>query len=146
MPPLAGDTLFVYGTLLFSEVLVALLDRVPGTAPASAPGWRAAALPGRPYPGLVPGEGSAPGLLLLDLRQDEWRTLLAYEGGLYDLRELHLTNDCRSLAFVWTGGPASEADWDAEDFGRNRLPRYLEGCAARRRRCSTAGAIQLGPP
>jgi Gamma-glutamyl cyclotransferase, AIG2-like len=146
MPPLAGDSLFVYGTLLFPEVLVALLDRVPGTAPASAPGWRVAALPGRPYPGLIPGGGPARGLLLTDLRQDEWRTLIAYEGELYDLRGLQLSNGRRSLAFVWSGGPVSEGDWDPKGFERHQLPRYMEGCAAWRHSRSSAGADHPGPP
>lgn len=51
--PDGPNELFVYGTLRFDVVLEALLGRVPACTRASAPGWRAAALEGRVYPGLV---------------------------------------------------------------------------------------------
>ena len=47
------DALFVYGTLMFPEVLEVLLGRTPEMAPAALDGWRAAALADRVYPGLV---------------------------------------------------------------------------------------------
>jgi Gamma-glutamyl cyclotransferase, AIG2-like len=55
LPAGPPGALFAYGTLTFTDVLVALLGRVPAHAPASAPGWRVAALHGRLYPVLVPG-------------------------------------------------------------------------------------------
>jgi hypothetical protein len=140
MSPPAGDRLFVYGTLLFPEVLVTLLDRVPARVPAAAPGWRVAALPGRRYPGLVAGDGVARGVLLAGLGEGEWRTLVAYEGDRYDLRVLELSEGGGALAFIWTGGPVCEADWDPEEFEREHLPRYLEGCVAWRRRHTAVAA------
>lgn len=47
------NLLFCYGTLQFDAVLEALLKRIPERTPASAPGYRVAALAGRVYPGLV---------------------------------------------------------------------------------------------
>ncbi|MEU6612132.1 gamma-glutamylcyclotransferase family protein [Streptomyces shenzhenensis] len=60
------DLLFCYGTVQFDAVLKALLGRTPERAPASAPGYRAAALEGRVYPSLVihTSTGSAPGVIL----------------------------------------------------------------------------------
>ncbi|WP_250292550.1 gamma-glutamylcyclotransferase, partial [Frankia sp. CiP1_Cm_nod1] len=52
-PGVGPSELFVYGTLCFPEVARALLGRLPCSRPAAAAGWRAAALPGRAYPGLV---------------------------------------------------------------------------------------------
>ncbi|MFC9915370.1 gamma-glutamylcyclotransferase family protein [Streptomyces sp. NPDC127197] len=63
------DVLFCYGTLQFDAVLEALLGRIPERTSAEAPGWRAAALEGRVYPGLVQAVGgSAAGVLMTDLR------------------------------------------------------------------------------
>jgi hypothetical protein len=140
MPPLAGDDgLFVYGSLLFPQVQVALLDRVPESRPASAPGWRVAALPGRSYPGLVPGKGSAAGLLLEGLGDEDWRTLIAYEGGRYDLRPLDLHGGERAVSFVWTAGPVSPRDWEPREFAP-QLPSYVEWCSAWRRSRSSGAA------
>src|SRR3989442_15410683 len=115
MPPTVGDDgLFVYGSLLFPEVLLALLGRLPSRTPATAPGWRVAALPGRPYPGLVPGPGSASGLLMTGLREEEWDTLIAFEGDLYDLRRGTPAGDRAGWGVVWGGGRGgSSGGWGA---------------------------------
>jgi gamma-glutamylcyclotransferase (GGCT)/AIG2-like uncharacterized protein YtfP len=127
--------LFVYGTLLFPEVVRALLGRVPDGEPAAAPGWRAAALPGRVYPGLVPDRSSADGLLLTGLTDREWWTLDAYEDGGYDLRRLTLTGGRQGWAYVWVGEPAGfPRSWDPEEFAARHLAGYVEDCVAWRRR------------
>src|SRR3982074_2116547 len=82
------DALFVYGTLLFPEVLQALLDRVPELIPASVAGWRVVALPGRVYPGLVLDSETATGFLIIDLATSEWQILDAFEDEQYELRRL----------------------------------------------------------
>jgi hypothetical protein len=61
------QALFVYGSLQFPDVLFTLIDRVPDHSPAAAHGWRITALPGRVYPGLVPGQGTASGYLISGL-------------------------------------------------------------------------------
>jgi hypothetical protein len=59
------DRLFAYGSLMFDEVLTALIGRLPNRTPAVAPGWRVIALPERVYPGLVQdAEAQAPGILI----------------------------------------------------------------------------------
>jgi hypothetical protein len=66
---------------------------------------------------------------------EEWRTLIAFEGDLYDLRQLALSRGGRGWAFVWAGGTsASPLDWAPEEFAERLLPVYVEGCAAWRRR------------
>ncbi|MFC4062017.1 gamma-glutamylcyclotransferase family protein [Planomonospora corallina] len=122
--------LFVYGTLMFPEVLRALLGRVPESAPAVAEGWRAARLPGQVYPVLVPaGEGTARGLLITGLTAAEWRVLDEYEGPMYELRPVELTDGRRGHAYV-TVDPAAAApdDWDAERFVAEHLDAYLGEC------------------
>jgi hypothetical protein len=66
---------------------------------------------------------------------EEWRTLIAFEGDLYDLRQLALSGVRDGWAFVWAGGtPASPVDWVTEEFAERVLPAYVEGCTAWRRR------------
>ncbi|MEU6350156.1 gamma-glutamylcyclotransferase family protein [Streptomyces sp. NPDC047072] len=125
------NVLFCYGTLRFGDVLQALLGRIPERVPASAPGYRAAALQGRVYPGLIvcANGSSAPGVALTDLSSDEWRILDAFEDERYDLREVALSTGGSGLAYIWPGGDVRTEDWDAEDFERQHLAAYAARCA-----------------
>ncbi|MFJ9893590.1 gamma-glutamylcyclotransferase family protein [Streptomyces sp. NPDC091280] len=125
------QTLFCYGTLRFTDVLKALLGRIPDRAPASALGYRAASLQGRLYPGLIvsgPGN-SASGLVLTDLSSAEWLILDAFEDDQYDLREIALSTGGWGLAYVWPGGDVRPDDWDAEEFQSQHLEEYAARCA-----------------
>jgi gamma-glutamylcyclotransferase (GGCT)/AIG2-like uncharacterized protein YtfP len=122
--------LFAYGTLQFDAVLEALIGRIPQRVSASAPGWRAASLERRVYPGLVAAPGSAaPGMLITDLSRREWAILDAFEDDRYDLREVALTSDGRGLAYVWPDGEVRDEDWDAEQFRARHLQAYAARCA-----------------
>ncbi|MDX3204751.1 gamma-glutamylcyclotransferase family protein [Streptomyces scabiei] len=125
------DVLFCYGTLQFDAVLRALLGRVPQQSPASAPGYRAAALEGRVYPGLVAetSAGVASGLVLTDLSNEEWRILDAFEDARYELRELPLSNGEWGWAYIWRGGDVRVDDWDAAEFEAQHLAAYAARCA-----------------
>jgi gamma-glutamylcyclotransferase (GGCT)/AIG2-like uncharacterized protein YtfP len=127
----APAPLFVYGSLCFPDVLRALIDRVPPSEPATARGWRAAALRDRVYPALVPAEDkSADGLLLAELTRDEWRLLDAFEDDVYDLALLQLNDDRAGWAYVATADedPALPHEWDPTTFEQTALPGYLERC------------------
>ncbi|MFF4859986.1 gamma-glutamylcyclotransferase family protein [Streptomyces rubiginosohelvolus] len=125
------DVLFCYGTLQFDAVLRALLGRVPSKSPAAARGYRAAALEGRVYPGLVAGTPAdvASGLALTDLSGEEWRILDAFEDVLYELRQLPLSDGRRGWAYVWPGGEVRRDDWDAAAFEDHHLASYSARCA-----------------
>lgn len=135
------DSLFVYGTLLFPDVVRALIGRVPERTEASVAGWRAAALPGRAYPGLVPAPGAAAGgLVLARLTPEEWQVIHAFENG-YDLSEVALVDGRRGWAYTWAEDIAPlPADWSADEFAANHLAEWVAGCAVwRRHRESAAG-------
>ncbi|MGW8377418.1 gamma-glutamylcyclotransferase family protein [Streptomyces sp. ODS28] len=118
--------LFVYGTLRFAPVLTALLGRVPDSTPAEAPGWRAAALRGRPYPGLVPAEpGLVRGRVLTGLSGDEWRRLDDFEGPEYVVQELALKGGGTALAYVWAMGDVLPQDWDPDEFEARHMHLYV---------------------
>ena len=148
-PPPLG--LFAYGTLTLDPVISALLDRVPPSRSARAPGWRAAGLPGLPYPGLVPqrtetlsaggGSGSgAPGRLYLDLSPRDWAILDAFENPEYEIGLVALEHGDKALAYLWPDVAESDGgqgkalgttwtiDWAVEDKAGMAL--YLERCVA----------------
>src|SRR5882757_5454418 len=97
LAPLSADNerLFAYGSLMFDEVLIALLGRIPTRTPAIAAGWRVIALPERVYPGLIQasGDADAPGVLIHGLTAAEWAVLDAFEDNAYQLRQLDLGAD-----------------------------------------------------
>ncbi|WP_433593823.1 gamma-glutamylcyclotransferase family protein [Nocardia sp. CA-145437] len=134
--PAASDPLFVYGTLRFEAVLTALIGRVPRMEPARLIGRRAAALPGRAYPGLVTAtDAVTAGFVLTGLTADDWRVLDAFEDDEYDLTpvSVHLGERVGyAWTYTWTAEVA-EADWSAADFEAGHLPYYESKCAAWRR-------------
>ncbi|MCM2393632.1 gamma-glutamylcyclotransferase family protein [Streptomyces albipurpureus] len=123
-------TLFTYGTLQANDVLTALLGRIPARIPALAPGWRAAALESRVYPGLVPApNATASGLLLTDLTPTEWRILDLFEDDRYDLREITLASGKTGWAYTWPGGEVRAEDWNLHHFTTQHLTTYAARCA-----------------
>lgn len=120
--------LFAYGTLQFPSVLQALLGRVPSIAPASLAGWRAAALPGRIYPGLVAG-GAARGVVIGGIQAGEWEVLDAFEGPEYGRQEVDLVDGRTAWTYIWLAADAAALhDWDATRFEREALATYVHGC------------------
>lgn len=127
-----AGVLFVYGTLQFPPVLGAVIGRVPAMAPATLSGWRAAALPGRVYPGLVPdGSGKrAVGQVLSGLTAEDWARLDHFEGEAYDRRELQVDGGGRVWAYVWQDvAGVADHDWDPARFAARHLGDYVIGCA-----------------
>jgi hypothetical protein len=118
--------LFVYGTLMFPEILRALIGRVPDDSDAAAAGWRAAALRGRRYPGLVPAPALARGRLINGLTGEERQIIHAFEDGGYELRHLTLTDGGHACAYVWTiDADVLPVDWDAAAFAARDLAGYV---------------------
>jgi gamma-glutamylcyclotransferase (GGCT)/AIG2-like uncharacterized protein YtfP len=132
--------LFTYGTLLFPEVLHALIERVPQNQLASASGWRVAALKNRTYPGLVAAPGEiAHGHLLTGLSADEWHLLDNFEDHKYELRQITLLGGQNSLAYIWVDdAEACSNTWDVQSFALTHLPAYVKRCAARHGRRQTS--------
>ncbi|MFD0685879.1 gamma-glutamylcyclotransferase family protein [Actinomadura fibrosa] len=125
------EVLFVYGTLQFPEVLLALIGRVPELEEAAAEGWRAATVPGHVYPALVRDRVTVPGYLLTGLSSDEWRLLDAFEGPMYELLRLELVDGRYGYTYACRSGvEVGEGVWSAEDFREHHLRAYVEQCAA----------------
>lgn len=134
-PPL---NLFVYGTLMFEEVLLALLDAVLPSAPASISGYsRVAIQRGEGLakgPVIFPSEGSVVnGRVLINVGPDAKRVIDKFEDAAsgYQLTEVCATLDDgeKVTAFTYVGTeeltPLISGDWTAEEFRRDFLDHYL---------------------
>lgn len=124
-----APALFAYGTLTLDPVIETLIDRVPAWSPRTVHGWRAAPLPGRPYPGLVSADGSVVyGREYRDLSFSEWATLDRFEDSDYLL--VRLTDEPNSCVctYVWPGATEA-ADWSLNAFSERELTTYLARCA-----------------
>lgn len=136
----AGDradvALFVYGTLLFGEIVAGLIGRRPASVGAVVPGWRAARLPGRVYPGLVPAPGRyAAGLLLSGLSAAEWAVFDAFEGEEYLLGRIATAAGGVALTYVLRDeSDVAATDWNRSWFEVTHLARYVDVVAGWRAR------------
>ncbi len=132
--PAEPGALFAYGTLRFPDVLAALLGRVPDRTPGAVEGWRVAALPGCVYPVLVPGGGTAEGVLITGLTGDDWLVLDAYEDEFYDLRPLTLVDGRWGWTYLTDDAAiALPSDWSPGYFGEVHLAGFAGRCADWRR-------------
>lgn len=114
--------LFVYGTLRHEPLLDHLLGRAPSLRPGRLPGWRAAALRGRVYPGLVPApDRAAPGALV-EVDDAELEVLDRFEGPQYRRIDVTASTDSGTVAaWAWRlreehQGLVLDDDWDLERF------------------------------
>ena len=122
--------LFVYGTLVFAEVVERLLGRLPEVARAAAPGWSTRLLPAKRYPGLVPDSMSAAGgLLFLDLTASERRLLDDYEGEEYQRVDMTVVDEggrmVEAQTYVIDPTQATEERWTTQWFAELHLADFL---------------------
>ena len=122
--------LFVYGSLLFPEVMHVLIGRDPERTPDVVQGWSVVAIPGKMYPGLVQdGRVAAPGHLLTDLTWREWRILDAFESDFYELRWVVTQGHAAAWVYAGDGGYGFSGLWDSVKFEQESLERYLKSCS-----------------
>jgi gamma-glutamylcyclotransferase (GGCT)/AIG2-like uncharacterized protein YtfP len=128
--------LFVYGSLLFPELLQALLGRVPEYQAARLEGYRRYQIydgkEARPYPAVYPCLGaSVEGLLLLHLTEQERIQLDEYED------EDYIRHNCevlvgeahmRAQVYVWREEALGQLrdEWEPEIFRQHYLRLYVE--------------------
>lgn len=141
-PPLEeAKSLFVYGSLLFPEVLEAILGRVPDSRQAATWGWRVARLNNRSYPVLTPNDGIAHGRVLTDLSYEEWRTIDEFEDSAYELRPIGLVDGSSALAYLCRESPATVLpNWSIEEFKASELSDYVSMCRKWRRDRRVSGS------
>ncbi len=127
--------LFVYGTLLFPEILHSLLGRLPGSSEAILPGYHRFSIHDgadvRPYPAVFPRHGAeVQGLLLSGLSPKEHTILDAYEDEDYVKTAVSVLQDDQRVeasVYVWRAGKRGQLRgvWDLEQFRVQHLDAYL---------------------
>ncbi|KUI56066.1 AIG2-like protein [Cytospora mali] len=126
----SGSTpaLFAYGSLLVDAVISTLIDRVPEYEVTTAPGYRVAHLPDKPYPGLVRDESAeAPGRIYRGLSIHEWAILDAWENPVYEVQVVALSGEENALAYVWTADLLKAAPiWTTASMTSTILDDYLK--------------------
>jgi gamma-glutamylcyclotransferase (GGCT)/AIG2-like uncharacterized protein YtfP len=124
--------LFVYGTLLFPEIMRRVIGRALPSRPATLHGWARRGLRGERYPGVLPALGeSVEGKLCLGVDGTTLRRLDVYEGEQFERRFVHVeTARGRSGAFVYALAAAhrraATEEWGVEAFERAEFARYLD--------------------
>lgn len=128
------DTLFAYGTLLDPAVWRAVAGEERPSRPATLPGHLVRRVRGADFPGVIPGdpEDVVPGRIFSGLPPGQISRLDAYEGELYERREVTLLDDggdpVRSQAYLIADrfrSRLSEEPWTWEWFAERARERYL---------------------
>ena len=122
--------LFVYGTLLFGEVLDRVVGRRPDSRRAAAPGYAVRRVPGQSYPGMIADpRGVAGGLLLAGLSALELRALDLYEGDEYRRTSITVVDETGAVLEVETyladEAGVSEETWTSPWFLEHHLDPFL---------------------
>ncbi len=123
---------FVYGTLLFPEILEGLTGRSFLTHNAELKNYKRMQVAEGDYPGVVEANGECvKGKLILNVDARSVEVLRFYEGDDYDCKILEITIDSKLVkasVFVWKQDvkQLSESDWNIDHFKQNFLNDYLK--------------------
>ncbi|CAI5473877.1 unnamed protein product [Closterium sp. Yama58-4] len=121
----ASTPVFVYGTLMADEVLHALLDRVPTSAPARLPNFTRHSIKGRQYPAVVPkAQDSVMGKLLLNLSPPEMSLFDAFE----DVEYVRSTHPVSLQGLITQPDTDLYGSWDYEAWRTKWLDSYVAMC------------------
>jgi gamma-glutamylcyclotransferase (GGCT)/AIG2-like uncharacterized protein YtfP len=121
--------LFAYGTLLFPEVVRAVVGRTLAGEPATLGGYLRRGVIGEIFPAIVEGgeHERVAGVLYTGLDEREWARLDRFEGDLYQRRRVAVAGrDAFTyvLAGPWRHRLAAE-HWDPATFARDHLAVFL---------------------
>ena len=131
--------LFVYGTLMADEVLIALLNRAPKRRTAFLRGYVRGTVRGESYPGIMPSpkeptqDHKVEGLLIEDLSSRELRALDYYEDDDYERVEVTVqaANEelVPAMVYLFAAARRGEIDldhpWSLRAFREERLEAFL---------------------
>ncbi len=122
---------FVYGTLLFPEILNGLTGRTFPETEATLPGFKRMRVKYGDYPAVIQAEGGqVHGKLIPNVDARSLEMLRFYEGDDYECIEafVHLENKkVKALVFVWNNNRdlLTEPDWSIKKFKNNFLSDYI---------------------
>lgn len=123
---------FVYGTLLFPEILEGLTGRSFQTHNAELKNYKRMQVAEGDYPAVVEAEGEyVKGKLVMNVDARSAEVLRFYEGDDYDCKTLEITIDSKPVkasVFVWKQDVTllADTDWSFNHFRQNFLNDYLK--------------------
>lgn len=126
------QNLFVYGTLLSSEITEKLTGKTFKTFPVVLAGYRIYCVKNCDYPAIISELGAeTKGKILLNVDDSALKIFSNYEGDEYEKKVVKVLFNNKyedALAFVWSKEHhlLENRNWDFEDFQNNRLKFYLE--------------------
>lgn len=135
-----SQNVFVYGTLMYPEVLRALIKRVPEHQKAIIHGFQRYGIRGQVFPAIIHSSSQAAvqGILLYRLTPDEMDVFDEFEGDEYykvSVEAMPLVEDnaapSNASVYVWQDSLRSlllESPWDPEAFREKHLQPYVGMC------------------
>ena len=126
------QNLFIYGTLLSSEITAKLTGKTFQTTHAVLEGYKMYCVKNCDYPAIVGEKGAeTKGKILANVDDQALKILSVFEGDEYEKRIVKVLCDNKyedALTFVWVKELQllENRDWDFEDFQKNRLKFYLD--------------------
>jgi gamma-glutamylcyclotransferase (GGCT)/AIG2-like uncharacterized protein YtfP len=124
--------IFVYGTLLFPEIVFGLCGREFTTQKAILKGFKRYLVNGHDYPAVISDDVSdVEGKLLFDVDEESMKILTFFEGDNYAIKEVFVhagIKSVKALVFAWNGLLCNlgESDWDIDRFEQKSLRYYAE--------------------
>jgi len=125
------QNIFVYGTLLSSEIVKKLTGKSFKTFAAVLPGYQLYRVKNCDYPAIIQNEDSETKGLMLENTDDSSLAVLSfYEGDEYEKKKVTVYVNGKpeaALAFVWAKENEFLTDegWDFREFEKNNLEHFL---------------------
>ncbi|MBN2636088.1 MAG: gamma-glutamylcyclotransferase [Prolixibacteraceae bacterium] len=126
------ESLFVYGTLCFSEITEKLTGKHFKTECAVLKGYRRRRVAGADYPAIVvDSQSEVDGIILKDVDKRSMEIISFYEGEDYSIERLKVTINSQLIevnVFVWNSAISElqNEDWDGEYFMKNSFSVYIK--------------------
>jgi gamma-glutamylcyclotransferase (GGCT)/AIG2-like uncharacterized protein YtfP len=124
--------IFVYGSLLFTEIVTGLTGKSFETKNAVLSDFRRCAVAGCDYPAIIPEKGrNVKGALLMNIDKKSIDIISFYEGDEYELLEVELFQNKEKITagtFVWKGETSVllSKEWDLEQFNLESKQFYIK--------------------
>ncbi len=123
---------FVYGTLLFSEILEGLTGDTSETREAKLSDYRRCSVKGADYPAIISQKGAfTEGKIVLNVDDYSFEMLRFFEGKEYLCIEVQVEAESENFnawVFVWNDSVErlNDTDWDMSSFKRDTLSDYVQ--------------------
>jgi len=128
---------FVYGTLMFPNVMQRVCGHTPSACPATLHGYKRSPMKGRTYPAISPNTSAEiRGILYTDISLNDIQNLDTFEGDEYVRKtvEVVLEDHTRLRAWAYVIHPdhshkLTDEDWHPENFEAQDIEAFIkESC------------------